>query len=268
MRSRVEPGGWQANSVAVSAGVWSTIHIASGRRSRSSSTWYTWRRRASSKMISSPATRSVEVAEHRVLARAVAGDDDVADLARHRRPGPVAGAVVERGQPDPLVHRHVHSRSSGSRSGRPRYVSSVEPSSSGGAIGWRQRRWPTRGRRRRRRRGVVVLVVVVVVAGGGRRGRRRVVGGAAAARSTRRRLWRRRRRRVGGARRRRRTHGHGVERERRRRRARGRAAACADSLAKPSTGATIARITTLTCGGDGCGGSPALAMQAGIPIPW
>ena len=30
MRSRVEPGGWQANRVAVGSAVWSMIYIASG----------------------------------------------------------------------------------------------------------------------------------------------------------------------------------------------------------------------------------------------
>ena len=30
MRSRTDPGGWQANSVAVWPGVWSTIQTASG----------------------------------------------------------------------------------------------------------------------------------------------------------------------------------------------------------------------------------------------
>ena len=33
----------------------------------------------------------VDVAEHPVLARAVAADDDVAELAGHRRPRPVPG---------------------------------------------------------------------------------------------------------------------------------------------------------------------------------
>ena len=37
----VEPGGWQANSVAVNSGVWSMIHIASGPTISVRVTWYT-----------------------------------------------------------------------------------------------------------------------------------------------------------------------------------------------------------------------------------
>ena len=45
-------------------------------------------------MTSSPATRSSRWRKSACVARAVPGDDDVADLAGHRRAGPVAGAVV------------------------------------------------------------------------------------------------------------------------------------------------------------------------------
>ena len=42
MRSRVEPGGWQANSVAGGRVVWSTIHMRVGLDDLGAeSTWYT-----------------------------------------------------------------------------------------------------------------------------------------------------------------------------------------------------------------------------------
>ncbi len=49
----------------------------------------------------------VEATEVGVVARAVAGDHHVAQLAGHRRARPVAGAVVERRQADALEERRV-----------------------------------------------------------------------------------------------------------------------------------------------------------------
>ena len=49
----------------------------------------------------------VEATEVGVVARAVAGDDHVAQLTGHRRARPVAGAVVERRQADALEERRV-----------------------------------------------------------------------------------------------------------------------------------------------------------------
>ena len=56
MRSRTDPGGWQANSVAVRAGVWSTIHSASGRTISVDETRYTNRPASVCMTTSSPAT--------------------------------------------------------------------------------------------------------------------------------------------------------------------------------------------------------------------
>ncbi len=61
----------------------------------------------------------IEAAELGVVARAVTGDHGVADLAGRGRAGPVARPVVERGQPDPFVHRRVEADARGSRSTRP-----------------------------------------------------------------------------------------------------------------------------------------------------
>ena len=47
----------------------------------------------------------VEAPEVGVVARAVPGDDDVAELARHRRARPVTGPVVERVDADALDER-------------------------------------------------------------------------------------------------------------------------------------------------------------------
>ena len=69
---------------------------------------------------SSPAT-SWSTLRNDPVARAVASDDDVAELAGHRRAGPVAGTVVERGQADAFVAWSCRRRVSGSRSSRARY---------------------------------------------------------------------------------------------------------------------------------------------------
>ena len=44
----------------------------------------------------------VEVTEVSLVTCAVSGDNNIADLARHRSSGPVPGAAIERGQSDPF----------------------------------------------------------------------------------------------------------------------------------------------------------------------
>ena len=56
-------------------------------------------------MTSSPVNQLVEVAERLVVADAMPGDDHVAQCPGHRRAGPMAGPVIERGQGDALVDR-------------------------------------------------------------------------------------------------------------------------------------------------------------------
>ena len=105
MRSRVEPGGWQANSVAVKPSVWSMMRMASGVDHL-----------GAGDLVDEPAlergedhlvadVQLVDVAERAVVAGAVAGDDHVAAVAGHRRARPVAGTVVEHRQRHTLEHR-------------------------------------------------------------------------------------------------------------------------------------------------------------------
>ena len=81
---------------------------------------------------SSPGASSSRLRKSCVVADPVAGDDDVADLAGHRRARPVPRAAVQRRQADALEHRAASARSRGSRSSRARCVGSCEPSSAGG----------------------------------------------------------------------------------------------------------------------------------------
>ena len=202
MRCRVEPGGWQANSVAVGVSDGSMIHSASGPTISVPVDGVVEHAVGGGERDDVARHEIVDVAEIGVVARAMAGDHDVADLPGHRRARPVPRPAVERGQPDALVQRRVEADASGSRSVPSSTDGPPAPlGSGGGAIGWSpaaaasrsssswsSRSWwstAVRGRRARRRAssGAVVVDGAIVV---GRR-RRSVVTVAAATAAARRR---------------------------------------------------------------------------------
>ena len=133
MRSRSSPAGGRRTAWPCASGVWSTIHSASGLTISVRVTWYTKRPVGGRHDHLVAGDELVEVAERLCVADAVPGDHDVADLAGHRRAGPVAGAVVERRErmPSYIVVS------------TPIFGISIEPTSTTGSV------VPSLGRRRR-----------------------------------------------------------------------------------------------------------------------
>ena len=105
MRCRVDPGGWQANSVAVDSGVCSMMYIASGATTVGAGHEVHEATVGGGEDHLVADLELVDVPERLVVAGAMTGDDDVAELARHRRAGPVPGREVERVQRDALEQR-------------------------------------------------------------------------------------------------------------------------------------------------------------------